>query len=151
MAHPEKLETLDWLFAQVCRLHRNRARAIFREIGLHRGQPPVLHHLHQQDGLTHSELGKRLDVSPATTTKMVQRMEQAGFVQRRPDANDQRVSRVYLTDAGRAVKAEMVRRLQTLEAEAFADFSAEEQIIMRRLLMQMRDNLQRVVNAQIPS
>jgi DNA-binding MarR family transcriptional regulator len=149
MATQIEPETIDWLFVQVCRLHYSRAHIILEEIGLYRGQPPVLRHLHIQDGLTQTELGQRLEVSPATVTKMIQRMEKAGFVQRRQDEADQRVSRVYLTQAGRAIKAEMAARLKTIEAEAFAGFSLDERVIMRRLLLQMRDNLQKVVDENV--
>lgn len=143
--------TIDWLFVQVCRLHYIRTHTLLEEIGLYRGQPPVLHYLQEQDGLSHSELGRRLDVSPATVTKMIQRMEKAGFVQRQPDPADQRVSRVYLTEAGRAIQAELAERLKTIEAEAFAGFSPQDEVAMRRLLTQMRDNLQQVVDAALPA
>ena len=141
-----KQETIDWLFVQVCRLHHIRTHTVMEEIGVYRGQPPVLFHLHDQDGLSHSELGQRLQVSPATITKMIQRMEKAGFVQRRPDLDDQRVSRVYLTDAGRAIQAEVMKRHRMIEAEAFADFSPEDEAAMRRLLSRMRENLKQVID-----
>ncbi|MCA9974590.1 MAG: MarR family transcriptional regulator [Chloroflexota bacterium] len=146
MAAPEQQGTIDWLFVQVCRLHYIRAHAVLEEIGLYRGQPPVLFHLQNQDGLSHSELGQRLQVSPATVTKMIQRMEKAGFVQRQPDADDQRVSRVYLTEAGRAIHVEVIKRYQLIESEAFAGFSSEDETTMRRLLSQMRENLRKVVD-----
>ena len=54
--------------------------------------------LNSAQGITHSELAHRMRVSPETVTNMLQRMEKTGFVERRPGAEDQRVSRVYLTD-----------------------------------------------------
>lgn len=146
MAHSHDTESIDRLFGKVCRLRNSRADAILDEIGLYRGHPPVLHHLLKQDGLTQGELGQLLQVSPATITKMIKRMEKAGFVKRKQDDVDQRVSRVFLTDTGRAVKAEMIARMRAIEAEAFAGFSPEERVIMRRLLLQMRDNLLRIVD-----
>ena len=151
MTHSDDVESIDRLFGKVCRLRNSRADAILDEIGLYRGQPPVLHHLLKQDGLTQGELGQLLQVSPATITKMIKRMEKAGFVKRKQDDIDQRVSRVYLTDAGRAVKAEMMARMRAIEAEAFTGFSPEERIVMRRLLLQMRDNLQRIVDGAAQS
>lgn len=145
MTPGEKPETIDWLFVQVCRLHYIRTHTVLEEIGVYRGQPPVLFHLHDQDGLSHSELSHRLQVSAATITKMIQRMEKAGLVQRRSDPNDQRVSRVYLTEAGRAIRAEVMQRHRMIEAEAFAGFSPEDEATMRRLLSQMRENLKQTV------
>ncbi len=144
MAQLSELEALDFLLAQVCRLHYIRAQALLETLGVYRGQPPVLHILHEQEGLTQSELAVRLRLTPATITKMLQRLEKAGFVQRQTDAEDQRVSRVYLTDAGRAIQADVAAALGRLAQEAFADFTIEERVVLRRLLLQMRDNLRKV-------
>ena len=79
---------------------------------------------------------------------MIRRMEKTGFVERRQDPDDQRVSRVYLTEAGRAVQADVREVWHTLEKEAFADFSQEERILLRRLLLQIRENLLRVTEGR---
>jgi DNA-binding MarR family transcriptional regulator len=132
---------MDYLLAQVCLLHHARAHALLEAIGLYRGQPPVLRALWEQEGLTHTALAERLHVTPATITKMLQRMEKAGFVVRKPDAGDQRISRVYLTEAGRAIRSQVQAVWQTMEQETFAGFTQEECILLRRFLLQMRENL----------
>ena len=68
-------------------------------------------------------------------------MERAGFVERRSDPDDERVSRVYLTGTGRAIQAEMQEIFRGLEQEALAGFSADEQMLLRQLLSKIRDNL----------
>jgi len=141
-------EPLDHLLAQVCRLHHSRARTLLHGLGLYRGQPPVLHALWEQEGITHSDLAARMHVTPATITKMIQRMEKAGFVERRPDPQDQRVSRVYLTDAGRAIQAEVHQVFRTLEEETMAGFMLEEHVLLRRFLLQIRENLIRATGEQ---
>ncbi len=143
MSQSTEPETLDFLLAQVCHLHYSRVHALVGTIGLHRGQPPVLHALWEQEGLTHTDLAQRLRVTPATITKMLQRMENAGFVVRRPDAEDQRVSRVYLTGAGRAIQTEVEAVWQTMEQETFAGFTPEECVLLRRFLFHIRENLVR--------
>jgi len=77
---------------------------------------------------------------------MLQRMEKAGFVERRPDPDDQRVSRVYLTEAGRAVRADVQQVWRQLEEEAFAGFTLEERVLLRRFLLHVRENLRRVTS-----
>ena len=141
-------ETIDYLLAQVCRLHRERAGTILEAVGLFRGQPPVLMSLHEADGQTQGDLAAHLRVTPATMTKMIQRMERAGFVQRGPDVADQRISRVYLTDAGRAVRSEMMAGLGTLEDETFAGLDAAERAVLRGFLERLRANLRGVVAEQ---
>jgi DNA-binding MarR family transcriptional regulator len=135
------LESLDFLLAQVCRLHHTRARALLEGLGLYRGQPPLLFALWEKEGRTHSELAQVLHVQPSTITKMLKRMERAGFVERRHDPDDQRVSRVYLTDAGHAIQKEAQQALLALEEETFARFTLEERVLLRRFLAHMRDNL----------
>jgi len=134
-------QTLDGLLAQVSRLHHHHAHASLDVLGLYRGQPPVLFALWNQDGMTHSELAEKLEITPATVTRMIQRMEKTGFVQRRPDVADQRVSRVYLTEAGRAVHAQLQSIRERMEVENFAGFSNEEQLMLRKFLLRIRDNL----------
>lgn len=80
--------TLDFALAKVCHLHHHRVEELLEALGLYRGQPPVLFALWQQEGITHSELAERMHNTPATTTKMLQRMESAGFITRRPDPAD---------------------------------------------------------------
>jgi DNA-binding MarR family transcriptional regulator len=132
------------LFPQFFREHYERSRSQFDSLGLARGQPGVLNVLWEKDGLTQTEIGDALHVQPATVTKMVQRMEEAGWVERHEDPDDLRVQRVYLTAAGRQIRPQIECILQTVSEETLAGFSLEEQLLLRRFLIQMRDNLRRV-------
>jgi len=136
-------ESIDFLLAQVCRLHYSRDRILLEEFGLFRGQPPLLFALWEKEGRTHSELAEHLHVQPATITKMIKRMERAGFVERCQDTEDQRVSRVYLTDAGRNIRDAVEGVWHELEAQTFAGFSSEERALLSQFLLRIRDNLVR--------
>ncbi len=144
MPSPAEPESLDLLLAQICYLHYIRAHQLFEAIGLYRGQPPLLEALWRQEGLTHTELAEKLKISPSTITKMLQRMEKTGFIVRKLDTEDQRVSRVYLTEAGRAVQAEVKAAFKMMEAETFGGLTTEEHVLLRRFLLQMRGDLERV-------
>ncbi len=143
--------SIDFLLAQVCRLHRARAHTLLEQLGLYHGQPPLLFALWEQEGLSHTELAERLHIQPATVTKMVQRMEKAGFVERRPDPADQRVSRVHLTEAGHAIRAQVQGVWLRLEDETFAGIAPAERAVLRGFLMQMRENLLRLAGDERPS
>jgi DNA-binding MarR family transcriptional regulator len=147
--HPEP-QTLDFLLAQVSRLHHQRAHELLEKLGLYRGQPPVLFALQEQDGLAHSELAEQLGITPATTTRMIQRMEKAGFVQRRPDADDQRISRVYLTKAGRAVHSKLEAIFQQMEVENFRGFNSRERVVLCGFLLRLRENLRQTIQWESP-
>jgi DNA-binding MarR family transcriptional regulator len=131
------------LLVQMCKLLRIRAHALLEEIGLYGGQQFVLMALWENEGITHSELAEQLHVRPATITNALKRMERAGFIERRRDAEDRRVSRVYLTDAGRNIRGAIEEVWRELEEQTFADFSSEERALLNQFLLRIRNNLMR--------
>ena len=135
-------ETLSYLLVQIARAHRNRAEVLLGREGLHVGQELLLLHLSMADGVTQSELATEICVQPATLTRSLDRLTYAGLVERRVDAEDQRVSRVYLTEAGRAMRQPIERIWAELEAWSFANFTTEERLLLRRLLLQVFTNVQ---------
>jgi DNA-binding MarR family transcriptional regulator len=140
--------SLGRLLGRICRLNRRMMHTLWDELGLYRGQPFLLGVLWEQEGITHSELAQRMQVSPATVTNMLKRMEKAGFVERRPDAEDQRVSRVYLTDAGREIRGRVDQHWQGVEARVFGTFSEQEQETLRELLTRVQQELVRLHEAR---
>ncbi len=130
------------LLSRACELKHRRMHALLDELGLYCGQPFVLHALWNQDGMTQSELSERLKRSPSTITKTVQRMERAGFVERRPDDNDERISRVYLTDAGRDIRPAVENAWRTLDQQLFSGFSADELELLLDLLHRFCQNIE---------
>ena len=122
-------------------MHRNRAAELLSSIDLYVGQEMFLLHLWQEDGLTLSEIVDCLDIQPATVTRMVDRMENAGLVERKKDLEDARVSRVYLTETGRRLQEPVQAVWQELERQTLATFTIEERVLLRRLLLQLYKNL----------
>ena len=80
-------------------------------------------------------------IQPATVTNMLQRFERDGFVERRPDLDDQRISRVHTTEKGRATEKEVQKQWSQLEQESFSGLSDEESVVLRRLLLKVCQNL----------
>lgn len=141
--------SIELLLVQVCKLHYARAHALLAQIGLHRGQPALLRALWEEDGLTHSELAERLQVQPATITRMIERMERAGFLERRPDPQDRRLSRVVLSDLGRQVKQDVDCILARMEAAVLRGFTEAERAEFARYLARVRDNLMAETNQEM--
>lgn len=135
-------ESTGHLLARTCKRLRVRAHASLERIGLYRGQQFALRALWQQEGLTHSELAEWVNVRPATVTNMLKRMEKAGLVERRRDTEDERVSRVYLTEAGRDIRGAVEETWRGLEKQAFAGFSPEELDLLGQFLLRIQENLQ---------
>jgi DNA-binding MarR family transcriptional regulator len=134
-------ERTGHLLSKVCGLRHRRMHELLDDLGLYRGQPSMLNLLWAQDGMTHSELAEQLNKSPATITKMVKRMEKTGFVERRSDPKDERLSRVYLTDAGRDIRSAVEDVWRAFEEQAFAGFSQEELAALRGALLRVCQNI----------
>lgn len=134
-------ESLYYTFLEVLRLHYYRSHTLLEEIGVYHGQPPMLFVLNKRDGQSQKELATTLNVTPATITVMLKRMEKSNLVVRKQDNEDQRISRVYITEEGKNLASQANKVMKDIEEECFGNFTAEEKIILRRLLMQMRDNL----------
>ncbi len=134
-------ETIGYMMVLVSKAHRNLVSAALADLGLYLGQEILLMYLWEEDGLTQSELVERMEVEPPTLTKMLNRMEKCGLLQRRRCSEDARSCRVYLTDAGYALKEPVYKIWHKLEKRILADLTIEEQLLFRRLLMQVRKNL----------
>lgn len=126
---------LYWLVLLARRRRSELARELAR-IGMYSGQEQVLLQRWDDAGFTQSELVDRMQAVPATVTRMLQRMERAGFVRRERRSGDQ-PGRVFLTDGGWTAR----ERVQTLwlraEERLVANLSGSEYASLRRLLATM--------------
>lgn len=143
-----KEESLRQVFSQVMRLHFIRTHSLLEETGLYPGQPPLLFSLSHKNGQSQRELADNLKVKPSTVTVMIKRMEKTALIERKQDEDDQRISRIFITDEGREICNELISIYDRIENEAFANFTPEEKVILRRLLMQLRENLEEVCNKE---
>lgn len=134
-------DSLYFIFLEIIRYHYNLTHTLLDEIGVYPGQPPMLLVLNKEDGQSQKELADKLNLKPATITVMLKRMEKEKLVVRWQDDEDQRVSRVYITEKGKKVFEKTNEVMKDIEKICFQNFTVEEKIILRRLLMQMRDNL----------
>lgn len=135
-------DTISYLMVKVCRAHRCLAGALLADYGLHVGQEVLLMYLWEYDGRPQSELVDLMAVEPPTLTRMLNRLEKSGLLERHRDQIDARVCRIYLTEAGWALKEPIQRIWRELEARTMANLAIEERVLLRRLLMQVRRNLE---------
>jgi MarR family transcriptional regulator, organic hydroperoxide resistance regulator len=107
-------------------------------LGVSAAQFGALLHLARQDGARAGDLAAALGVQPAAVTGLADRMIAAGLVRRRPDPEDARVQRLYLTAAGRRA-ADGGRGLVAAANAALAKrFTAEELAVVARFLADVR-------------
>lgn len=122
-------------------LHRRLLGALLSGEPLHPAQAGGLQVLAHHDGIGQSELAAALHVSRPTVTVMLQKMETAGLVERRADGADSRITRVFLTEAGRAQAARMHEVVAQVLDLSMGTLSPEERAELTRLLEKMNDNV----------
>lgn len=118
-------ELLD-LHSKTSKALRAVSEAAMRRHGLHDGQNYVLAALWEQDGRTPGELAAALHVTTPTVSKTADRMTAGGHVTRRRDDRDNRLVRLWLTDAGRALQHPVEAERQLIEDRITADLTPEE-------------------------
>lgn len=96
------------------------------EQGLFSGQHHIIFYLVENEGMTVSGLAKKLDVSPATVSVSVKRMEKSGFIVKKPDKTDARITRLYPTDKARVAPENIKKHMDSLEKILSQGMTEEE-------------------------
>ena len=121
----------------------NRAQEMYQEFDLNKSQAGVLFTLHRSDSMSQKELAARLNVTPPSITASIQKMERDGYLTRHPDPKDQRVMRLSLTEKGKSCIQGVWTVAQQMEELMFFNMTGEEVALLKRLLLQISDNLDR--------
>ena len=130
-------EHIDKISAQ---MRRNYSDSL-RQLDLHVGQDNLLCRLWREDGITHMQLSERLNCEPPTVTNMVKTLGKKGFIYRKKDSADGRVSRVYLTEKGIKIRDSIERIWKKQQEKLLKGLSADGRKLLNQLLKQMENNL----------
>jgi DNA-binding MarR family transcriptional regulator len=106
-------------------MERRLERAL-EERGLSIAQFDILATLGFEQGITQQELAERLLVTKGNICGMIDRMEANGWVERRPDREDRRVNRLFLTRRGKALLAQAMPSQQALAKEILSVLAPSE-------------------------
>jgi DNA-binding MarR family transcriptional regulator len=134
-------DTLGFLVGDVSRLLRRAFDVRARTIGVTRTQWRMLTTLSRHEGANQGRLADLLDVEAITLCRMVDRLSEAGLVERRPDPTDRRAWRIYLTDRARPILDELRSLADGLIEEALDGISDAERDTLMTLLERVRTNL----------
>lgn len=139
----ESLKEPGALLFLVSKAHHRLASHVFEQMGLYRGQPPVLFELGKHEGISQAELAEVLEVTPVTMTHMLRRMETSGLIARQRDESDLRISRVYLTEKGKTALGQAIQLADQMDDIAFAGLNPVELATLIKLLGRIHNNLTR--------
>ena len=130
-------ESLGYLVNRAARVMAQQLAEELRPAGVAIGQWAVLMFLWSQDGMSQAELSRVVAIEPPTMVRTIDRMARDGLVERRPDPNDGRISRIYLTKRGRALRDELVPRAEAVNERTLARLRADEGPTLLRLLKEI--------------
>lgn len=111
--------------------------------GLTQAQSGLLFFLGKEGGALIGEAAEALDVAPSAMTGLVDRMARSGLVERRPDADDGRSHRLFLTEAGRAARAAAMDGLKELNTTLTEGFTEAEVATIARWLSSLQTRFPR--------
>lgn len=134
-------QSINDILFQLVHTHFLRVHSYLDKISLHPGQGKLLMTLKNMDGASQKEICKKLNVKASTIAVMIKRMEKTEFIQRKDDENDQRVSRIFITQKGLEVCELLEEINKKIEKECFNNFTEEEVKSSKYLLTKMKNNL----------
>jgi MarR family transcriptional regulator, organic hydroperoxide resistance regulator len=127
---PEFLE----MHSKTAKALRAVADAAMRRHGLRLGQDHLLAVLWERDGSAPGEIAAAVNVTTPAVTKVATRMAEAGLLTRRRDDRDNRLVRLWLTEAGRALREPVEAERRLMEEKLTADLTETEREHLMRAL-----------------
>ncbi|GBC62804.1 MarR family transcriptional regulator [Desulfonema ishimotonii] len=132
---PEDLpECLVFLLGKAYQKAHGDFKQRLRPYGLTNMQHLVLEGLWYREGMTAAELGKCLVLDKATLSGVLERLAEAGWIEKKPDPSDRRVQQLYPSDKANAMKDQLVGERKTANEEMMSRFTPEERMLLKRLL-----------------
>ncbi|HEV2263638.1 MAG TPA: MarR family transcriptional regulator [Stellaceae bacterium] len=142
MAQSQDFErAFGFVLHEAARLLSKRFDQKARVIGLTRAQCSVLFRLSMQEGMNQARLAELMEMEPISLARLVDRMEQAGWIERRADPADRRARRLYMTAKAKPVYERMIAVGLETRGEALAGISQSDRDRIIDLLIQVRRNL----------
>ena len=141
LAQPGSEDTFGFVVHDVARLLRKRFDRRARALGLTRAQWQVLAHLSRNEGINQSGLADILEIENITLGRLVDRLEESGWVERRLCGNDRRVRLLHLTEKAKPILGRMRALGLETRGEALSGLTAEEQETLLTVLRRVRANL----------
>ncbi len=136
-------ETIGFLMNDTARLFRRAFNARTKSSGVTALQWRLISYLKRQEGIRQGPLAELIEVEPITLSRMVDRLAEAGLVERRADPADRRAWQLHLTPRARDLLEVMRQTTDQLNEEATEGLSDAERAQLAALVGRIRCNLSR--------
>ena len=139
------METLPFEIAETAHALRKAFDRRAVGMGVTRAQWKVLFRLERQPGMRQIELADMLDIEPITLSRIVDRLQEAGLVERVADPADRRAWRLHVTARAQPLIAKLRAVADEMISDAFAGIDPKDIDITRAVLGRVRENASRTV------
>ena len=140
MAKTEDI-SFGYLLSDVTLLFRKHFDRRAVKFGLTRAQWRATKVLYHREGLRQTELAEFLEMEPIAVGRVIDRLQAAGFVERRPDPKDRRAWRLYTTEQARVIVDDMELIARDLRKDATRDIDHDELQQALAVINRIKDNL----------
>ena len=137
----ENHREMSWELAETSRMLRRGFDRRAASLGTTSAQWRVMFRLGREPGLKQVELAERLDVEPITAGRIIDRLQESGLVERRPDPVDRRAWRLFLTSRAASVIERLKLVAEDILSAALEGVSPEELAAFRSTLGRIRANM----------
>lgn len=145
MAPPRNNRELAFAINDVARLLRTYADQRAAQFGMTRAKWAVLARLDRFEGLKQAELAEMLDLQPISLTRLLDGLAGNGLIERRPDPEDRRAKRLFLTPAARPLLKRLTELGEDLMETALAGLPPGDVTALLSGLTAIKDNLRHAV------
>jgi len=142
---------LAFTINDVARLLRTSADQKAARYGMTRAKWAVLARLERFEGLKQNELAEMLDLQPITLTRLLDRLCDNGLIERRPDPDDRRAKRLFLTPAAKPLLERLAGLGEELMDGALAGLGTAERQALLAALSTVKENLRQAIQKKSES
>lgn len=143
------MENWGYLLSDSARHLRRVFDERMRSLGMTGPQARLLVLLGRDEGEQQAFYANKLDVEPITLCRMVDRMQEAGLIERRPDPDDRRARRIYRTERAREISANVGTEVNAILEDAAQGLDDKDREALQRLLSLVSDRLAHMDTRQL--
>ncbi|WP_011581256.1 MULTISPECIES: MarR family winged helix-turn-helix transcriptional regulator [Chelativorans] len=137
----QQIERLTFLLHNIPRLMRKRFEGRDNEHGLSAAQWRLLAWTMKEDGATQARLAELLEIEPISVSRLIDRMEEGGWVERRQGLEDRRIRMVFATPKAREAHKGIKKLVQQVFEEALTGLDEEARAALVSALETIAENL----------
>jgi DNA-binding MarR family transcriptional regulator len=135
------MQETDCIFFQLAKASQLANRFLAQkvsELNITPVQALVLGFLHQEDQITSSELGRKTELDSATLTGILDRLEAAGYIERKSNPDDRRSIHIHLTPDGNTLSRQAVRVIGSANIEFLQTLTKEQKRDLLEIIKKLR-------------